>query len=200
MWLILTIVLLVWPPLVLDSLYTKNKTELFWMEVTKTCFILCALEKRTGKDIERLSRLSLYLRKGSLISKLPELLPDVSQTFLKCRQWWRVCLLLRRRIPPPLLLLESFPEFQLKFLLQSCKCVYSSHRKHLKCLCLSRNILKKTSGHLCLIFNMLKWSLSLRVTKPHSTGEMRSLGIQLKCLYSSSGPQSALPFKVYFKL
>lgn len=59
---------------------------------------------------------------------------------------------------------------------------------------------KNKTGHLCLIFNMLKWPVSLRQAKSCSTGEMGPLGTQLKCPHSSAGPQSALPFWVYFKL
>lgn len=59
---------------------------------------------------------------------------------------------------------------------------------------------KNKTGHLCRIFNMLKWPVSLRRAKSCSTGEMGPLEIQLKCPHSSAGPQSALSFWVYFKL
>lgn len=157
-WLTPTVVLLVWPPPCwrpfLVACITKNTTGMLWMDVMETCLMLCAsMENKSGREIKRL--FSPCLKKGSYLSKLPELLSDLSycQTFSKYRQWWRVCLPLRQHILLPLLLLESFPDFQLKFHLQSCKWVYSSHRKYLKMFCLAKKYWSKNkTGQLCLIF------------------------------------------------
>lgn len=135
------------------SCITKNTTKMLWTDVTEACLILRAsMENRSGTEIKSL--FSPCLKRGFYQSKLPELLSDLSccQTFPKYRQQWRDCLPLRQHI---LLLLESFPDFQLKFHFQSCKWVYSSHSKYFKMFGLAKKYWSKNkTGHLCLIFSV----------------------------------------------